>query len=131
MAHSVLTPSPTPTSQFPYTSTSHSSQLNPSFSSFARNRGAIAGLVIGGLISIVFAVIWLTLARRRHRISMNDVADPDPETPADGLRRPPLDDGDLNDDHHHPIPERYPPPPLPHPGPPPTTPLTSSSQTPL
>ena len=47
---------------------------------------------------------------------MNDVADPDPETPADGLRRPPLDDGDLNDDHHHPIPERYPLHPLHHPG---------------
>jgi hypothetical protein len=41
---------------------------------------------------------------------MNDVADPDPETPADGLRRPPLDD----DEDHHAIPERYPLHPLHH-----------------
>jgi hypothetical protein len=75
--------------------------LIPSYS-FAHNGGAIAGLVIGGLISILFAVIWLSLARRRKRNAiLNDFPEVDPDAIADEPWGPPLEDGDVDHDDNN------------------------------
>lgn len=70
------------------------------FSSFAHNRGAIAGVAVGAIIAVAFAGVWIFLALRRHKKQRNLELTGSSEQvniPPDGGWRPPLEDGDEDD----------------------------------
>ncbi|EIN08764.1 hypothetical protein PUNSTDRAFT_133945 [Punctularia strigosozonata HHB-11173 SS5] len=64
--------------------------------SFAHNPGAIAGVVVGAVVALAAAAIWVFLAWRRHNTRKLEGAAIGP--PSRSRMRPPLQDGDEDDE---------------------------------